>query len=186
MLAAATTAVELDPSGWMGHALMSVGELWSNYAFPKARLHADRAIELNPSASMAYHFSGCIHGFAGDLDAAIEAQEHVLRVDPAYPHMDAVKADLGLWHLLRGDLDRARDHVGEALAHNPRNVRARQREVALAGLRGDAARARAAVQELRALGGASDENYLKASYPFQDPAHTAIFRKGLVQAGLLE
>jgi len=185
MLAAAATSVELDPSGWMGHALMSVGELWTNDSFPKAQLHASRAIELNPSASLAYHFSGCIHGFGGDLEAAIRTQENVHRVDPAFPHMDAVKADLGLWHLLRGDLDRAWAYVGEALVLNPRNVRARQREVALAGLRGDAARAGPAIRELLSLGGALDEDYLKASYPFQDPAHAAIFRKGLVQAGLL-
>lgn len=186
MLEAATTSIELDPSGWMGHALMSAGELWTNYSFPRARLHADRAIELNPSASMAYHFSGCIYGFAGDLAAAIETEGHAYRVDPEYPHADVVEADLGLWSLLRGDLDRAAKHLHRALDLNPGNVRARQRQVALAGLLGDSALARSAVDDLREHGGAPDDNYLKASYPFQNARHAATFRKGLVRAGLVK
>jgi len=100
MLEAATTSIEVDPSGWMGHARMSAGEFWTNHSFPRARLHADRAIELDPTASMAYHFSGCIYGFAGDLPAAIETEGHAHRVDPEYPHADVVEADLGLWSLL--------------------------------------------------------------------------------------
>lgn len=186
MLAAAKTSVELDPSGWMGHALVSAGELWTNYSFPTARLHASRAIELNPSASMAYHFSGCISGFSGDLAAAIAAQETVHRLDPAYAYMDVVEADLGLWRLLQGDLDRAQAHLEKALGINPRNARAKQRQVALAGLRKDAAAASTAVAELHGLGGAMDQGYWLASYPFQDPEHTAIFWKGLTQAGLLK
>jgi TolB-like protein len=186
MLAAASTSIELDPSGWMGHALMSAGELWTNFSFPRARFHASRAIELNPSGSMAYHFSGCIYGFAGDLDRAIETQSNVYRVDPGYGHADVVEADLGLWCLLSGDLDGATAHLDRALALNPRNVRARQRRIALAGRVGDAKLARAAIAELRALGGATDEHYLRASYPFQDAKHAATFRESLVRAGLLK
>ena len=62
VLDAASTAVELDPSSWMGHTLMSAAELWVNLSFPRARLHVNRALELNPSASMAHHVSGCICG----------------------------------------------------------------------------------------------------------------------------
>lgn len=184
MHAAAARATALDPSGWMGHALMAAGELWTNYAFPRARFHANRALELNPSASLAYHFSGCIHGFAGDLRSAVAQQETIHRLDPAYPHRDVVEADLGLWRLLEGDLDRARRHLGDSLAHNPRNVRAKQRQIALAGLAGDATLARTALDDLAALSGLPDEAYWRASYPFQDPAHEARFRQGLAAAGL--
>lgn len=184
MHAAASRATALDPSGWMGHALMAAGELWTNYAFPRARFHANRALELNPSTSMAYHFSGCIHGFAGDLVSAAAQQETVRRLDPAYPHRDVVEADLGLWRLLEGDLDRAARHLEEALALNPRNVRAKQRQAALAGLSGDAALARAALDDLAALSGLPDEAYWRASYPFQDPRHEARFREGLAAAGM--
>ena len=184
MLDAADTAIELDPTGWMGHALKSAGELWTNSSFPRARLHADRAIELNPSASMAYHFSGCIYGFAGDLETAIATQGRVYEVDPAYPHADVVEADLGLWTMLRGDLELAKRHLERALELNPANVRANQRMVALAGRLGEPEIARASIERLRERRGALDPDYMDASYPFQDPEHAAAFREGLKRGGL--
>ncbi len=184
MLAAAHTAVDLDPSGWMGHALVSAGELWTHLSFGKARRHVDRALELNPSGSMAYHFSGCIHGFAGQLETAIATEQAVYRVDPAYGHTDVVEADLGLWRLLQGELEEAARHLDRSIAFNPTNVRARQRMVALAGVRGDQEAARAALVELERVGGKMNETYLAASYPFRDPGHAAIFRDGLRRAGL--
>ncbi len=130
MLEAASTSVELDPSSWMGHALMSAGELWTNLSFPRARLHANRALELNPSASMAHHFSGCISGFAGDLKDAIATQGNVSRVDPQYGHADVVEADLGLWHLLAGRLTLAAEHLRRAIgleSHKPQGPTAADR-----------------------------------------------------------
>jgi TolB-like protein len=182
MLDAASTAVDLDPSSWMGHALASAGELWTNLSFPRARLHANRALELNPSASMAHHFSGCISGFAGDLKDAIATQNNVYRVDPEYGHADVVEADLGLWHLLDGKLDRAAEHLRKAVAINPSNLRARQRQAVLGGLSGDAALVREAFDAIESLGGPMDEPYLAASYPFQDPHHAETFRNGLASA----
>ena len=183
MLEAASTSIELDPASWMGHALMSAGELWTNLSFSRARLHVNRALELNPSASMAHHFSGCISGFAGDLAGAIDAQESVYRVDPQYGHADAVEADLGLWRLLEGDFARAAEHLKRAINLNPANLRARQRLIALAGLAGDAPAARDSLAAVRELGGSLDEKYLTVSYPFQDPRHAETFRTGLVRAG---
>ncbi|HEY1250914.1 MAG TPA: winged helix-turn-helix domain-containing protein [Thermoanaerobaculia bacterium] len=182
MLEAASTSVELDPSSWLGHALMSAGELWTNLSFPRARLHANRALELNPSASMAHHFSGCISGFAGDLKGAIATQGNVYRVDPQYGHADVVEADLGLWHLLAGRHDRAAEHLRSAIGLNPANLRARQRQVVLGGLSGDATLVREAFAAIESLGGSMDEQYLAASYPFQDPRHAETFRKGLEAA----
>ncbi|HEY4228945.1 MAG TPA: hypothetical protein VGO79_02170, partial [Thermoanaerobaculia bacterium] len=179
MLEAASTAVELDPSSWMGHTLLSAAELWTNLSFSRARLHANRALELNPSASMAHHFSGCISGFAGDLDGAIDGQGNVYRVDPRYGHADVVEADLGLWHLLKGDLVRAREHLRRSISLDPANLRARQRQIVLGGLSRDRALAKEATAALEKLGGTMDERYLAASYPFQDAAHAQTFREGL-------
>ncbi|HEY2798295.1 MAG TPA: winged helix-turn-helix domain-containing protein [Thermoanaerobaculia bacterium] len=179
MLEAASTAVDLDPSSWMGHTLLSAAELWTNLSFARARLHANRALELNPSASMAHHFSGCISGFAGDLDEAIAGQCNVYRVDPRYGHADVVEADLGLWNLLKGELTKAREHLRRSVALDPANVRARQRQIVLAGFSKDSALAREALEALERLGGTMDEPYLAASYPFQDAAHAETFREGL-------
>jgi TolB-like protein len=185
VLDAASTAIDLDPSSWMGHVLMSAAELWVNLSFPRARLHVNRALELNPSASLAHHVSGCISGFAGDLDGAIAEQGNVYRVDPLYGHSEVVEADLGLWHLLRGDLERAGQHLQRSVGHDPWNVRARQRQVVLAGLTRNEALAREALATLEKLGGPMDERYVAASYPFQEPAHAETFRKGLEAAGKL-
>ena len=185
MLEAASTSIELDPSSWMGHALVSAGELWTNLSFSRARLHANRAIELNPSASMAHHFSGCISGFSGDLEGAIATQGNVYRVDPRYSHADVVEADLGLWHLLEGDLERAAAHLQRTIGLNPSNLRARQRQIVLAGLAGNKTLARETLQKLKELGGTMDEQYLAASYPFQNPRHAETFRAGLKAAGVL-
>src|SRR6185312_8934002 len=103
MLSAARRAIDIDPSNWMGHSLASAGELWAMGAYGKARFHAEQALDLNPSASMAQHFSGCIFGFGGDLEAAVAVQSQVFRVDPKFLHSDVVDADLGLWSLLRDD-----------------------------------------------------------------------------------
>jgi TolB-like protein/Tfp pilus assembly protein PilF len=185
VLEAAATAVDLDPSSWMGHALMSAAELWTNLSFSRARLHANRALELNPSASLTHHISGCVSGFAGDLDGAIAEQSTVFRVDPRYGHADVVEADLGLWNLLRGDLLRAAEHLRRSVEIDPSNVRARQRQVVLAGLTRDKDLATEARATLEKLGGPMDEGYLAASYPFQDAAHSEIFRKGLDAAAKL-
>ncbi|MDB5424287.1 MAG: hypothetical protein JWQ29_1703, partial [Phenylobacterium sp.] len=143
MLAAARKAVEIDPTGWRGHSLASAGELWAAGSYGKARFHADQAIDLNPSAALAHHFSGCVYGFGGDLEQAIACQGQVFRVDPDYVHTDVIEADLGLWRFLQGDVDTARLHLQRALAENPKNLRARQRMVALLGTVGDLPAARA-------------------------------------------
>jgi DNA-binding winged helix-turn-helix (wHTH) protein/tetratricopeptide (TPR) repeat protein len=184
MLAAARKAIEVDPHGWMGHSLVSIGELWGERAYAKARFHADQAVDLNPSAGLAHHFSGCVYGFGGDLDAAVAIQSQTFRVDPDYLHADVVEADLGLWRYLMDDLDAARGHLERALARNPRNLRARQRQVALLGRLGDTTGARDALDVLTALGGPLTGDYVTASYPFQQPAHSAAFAEGLRRAGV--
>jgi DNA-binding winged helix-turn-helix (wHTH) protein/tetratricopeptide (TPR) repeat protein len=182
MLLAAKTSIDLDPAGWMGHSLMSVGELWTNFDLPKAHFHANRALELNPSSSMAHHFLGCIQGFSGDLEAAIKTQNTVYLVDPSYTHLDVIEADLGLWNILRNDLDGAKVHLRQALTLNPRNVRALQRLLVLGGILGDRNSIQTANHRLHELGSAISETDLVASYPFQNQEHSETFRMGLRKA----
>ena len=184
MLGAAKKAVEIDPSGWMGHSLASAGELWASASYAKARFHADQALDLNPSAGLAHHFSGCVYGFGGDLDEAIAIQSQAFRIDPDYLHADVIQADLGLWHFLLGDLDSCRNHLERALALNPRNARARQRMVALLGRLGDVDGAREELSRLEALGAPLTAEYLAASYPFQRPEHFKLLAEGLKRGGV--
>ncbi|WP_372783134.1 winged helix-turn-helix domain-containing protein [Phenylobacterium sp.] len=184
MLFAARKAIEIDPNGWMGHSLAGAGELWGEASHARARYHADQAIDLNPSAGLAHHFSGCIYGFGGDPEAAFATQSQAFRVDPNYLHADVIEADLGLWRYLMDDCEGARLHLDRALAENPKNLRARQRLVAVLGRTGDSAGAREALDRLEALGGPLTGGYVKASYPFQQREHLELFTEGLRRGGV--
>jgi len=184
MLCAAQRAVEIDPSGWMGHSLASAGELWAGASYTRARFHADQALDLNPSAGLAHHFSGCVYGFGGDLDEAIAVQSQAFRIDPDYMHSDVIEADLGLWRFLLGDADAARTHLERAIGLNPQNARARQRLVALHGSLGDIESARDELVRLEAVAGPLTAEYLASSYPFQRPEHFARLAAGLKRAGV--
>ena len=83
-LEAARQALTIDRGAWIAHALSAVGELWTNRNHDLALLHVERAIELNPSAAMNYHFGGCITGFSGEPAKARGYQERLFRVDPVY------------------------------------------------------------------------------------------------------
>jgi len=180
---AATLALAADDRSWMANALVGVGELWNNLDYDRALLHLNRAIELNPSASYTYHFSGCVSGFAGQLDEATAHQGRIGRVDPAYPYTCVVESDLALWSMLGGHMDAARRHLDRARAADPGYPRAVQREIVFHGLNGDRAAAADAIGRLAKLG-SFDKAYFEASYPFRDRGHRETFLDGLRRAGL--
>lgn len=183
-LDAARRALDIDHSAWMAHALSGVGELWTNQNHDKALLHVEKAIALNPSAAINYHFGGCITGFSGNTEGARAHQERLFRVDPLYPHRAVIEADLGLWHLLEADYDAADERLARSHAWDPTYGRALQRRIALSGLTGDRNRAREAAGQLAELGLPLDLDVIAASYPFRDPNHRATFLKGLREAGV--
>jgi TolB-like protein/Tfp pilus assembly protein PilF len=183
-LKAAKKALEIDRSAWIAHALTAVGELWTNRDHDRALLHVARAIELNPSASMNYHFGGCITGFSGDPAAARQHQERLFRLDPLYPYGAVIQADLGLWHLLDEQLPEADTRLQRAHQWDPRYGRALQRQISLAGLQGNRDAAMTAARKLSDLGLPLDFDVIAASYPFRDPGHGELFLDGLRRSGV--
>lgn len=183
-LEAARQALEIDRGSWLAHALSAVGELWTNRNHERALLHVERAIELNPSAAMNYHFGGCITGFSGDPASARAYQERLFRLDPVYPYRAVIEADLGLWHMLEHQWDPADARLTRAETWDPRYGRAYQRRIALSGLLGDREAAIHAADRLRALGMPLDPDRIEATYPFREPAHAALFSEGLRNAGV--
>lgn len=183
-LEAAKSAVIIDRSSWVGHALCAVGELWSNRDHERALCHLDRAIQLNPAASINYHFGGCIRGFAGDLARAKEDQEKLFRVDPTYRHAEVVEADLALWHMLADQLPEAKLRLKRAERWNPHYARAFQRKIALAGLQGERETALAAAAKLSMLGQPLRNDNVLQSYPFRNETHRDIFFDGLRRSGV--
>lgn len=183
-LDAARAALEIDPGSWMAHALSGVGELWTNRSHLRAADHLDRAIKLNPSGSWAYHFSGCIRGFNGELDTARFNQAQVFKVDPAYPYAAVVEADLGLWNLLDGDLEAAGGHLERSLSYNQVYGRGLQRAISLRGLTGEREAASEAMHRLSQTSPGLDRAYIETSYPFRKPEHLERFLEGFRRAGV--
>lgn len=183
-LKAAKKALEIDRGAWIAHALTAVGELWTNKNHDRALLHVNRAIELNPSAAMNYHFGGCITGFSGDPEGARKHQERLFRLDPLYPYTGVIEADLGLWHLLDEEFPEADDRLNRAHQWDPRYGRTLQRQIALAGLKGDRDAAMVAARKLSDLGLPLNFEAIAASYPFRNPDHGELFLDGLRRSGV--
>ena len=180
---AAKLALQADDRSWMAYALVGVGELWNNLDYDRALDCLRRAIELNPSASYTYHFSGCVSGFAGMLDEATAHQSKIGRIAPAYPYTCVIESDLALWSMLGGRMDAARRHLARAREADPSYPRAVQREIVFHGLNGDRAAAAEAIGRLAKLG-SFDKAYFDASYPFRVEGHRVMFLDGLRRAGL--
>lgn len=183
-LEAAGQALDIDRGSWLAHALSGVGQLWTNLNHHRANLHIDRAIDLNPSASMNFHFGGCISGFSGNPDRARAYQERLLRMDPVYPYRAVIEADLGLWHMLDQQYPQADARLTRAQTWDPGYGRALQRRIALSGLTDDRDGARTAAQKLGELGFTIDADSIAASYPFLDQAHRDLFLHGLRRSGV--
>ena len=183
-LKAAKRALEIDRGSWIAHALTAVGELWTNKNHDRALLHVNRAIELNPSAAMNYHFGGCITGFSGDPEGARKHQERLFRLDPLYPYTAVIDADLGLWHLLDGQYPEADDRLHRSHQWDPRYGRTLQRQIALAGHNGDREGAMVAARKLSDLGLPLNFDAIAASYPFRKPDHAEMFLDGLRRSGV--
>lgn len=183
-LKAAEQALDIDRTDWMAHALTGVGELWTHRNFDKALAHVEKAVSLNPSAVMNYHFGGCVTGFAGDPAGARRFQEHLFRIDPTYPYRAVIEADLGLWHFLDKEFEEAAYRFDRAETWDPNYGRCWQRRVALFGYTGQRDKAQAAAQKLKALGLPVDIDTITNSYPFRLDKHKNMFMTGLRQAGL--
>ncbi|MEP3334040.1 winged helix-turn-helix domain-containing protein [Sedimentitalea sp.] len=183
-LEAARRALEIDRSAWIAHALTAVGELWTNKNHELALLHVERAIELNPSAGMNYHFGGCITGFSGNPEKARFYQERLFRIDPTYPYRAVIEADLGLWHLLDKQFDKANERLRLSQSWDPFYGRALQRRVALSGLTGDCDEAQQAARKLFEMGLPLDYRTIASSYPFLKEEHSEIFLDGLRRSGV--
>ena len=183
-LETAKQALEIDRGAWIAHALTAVGELWTNHNHDKAILHVGRAIELNPSAAMNYHFGGCITGFSGDPEGARHHQERLFRLDPLYPYAAVIEADLGLWHMLDKQFAEADERLTRSQTWDPGYGRALQRLIALGGLTGNREAARDAARRLSDLGLPLKFETIAASYPFRNPDHAELFLDGLRRSGV--
>ena len=90
---------------------------------------------------------------------------------------------MGLAHLLTGEFEEAVRLCERSIAERRENVRAWQRLAAALGHLGRIEAAEAALGKVFELQPDFGAAYVRATYPFRDPAHTAMFCEGLRKAG---
>ena len=78
-------AVKLDETSYLGHWRLSEVYLVALRDSVEAKIHAERAMTLNPNASGAIAWMGFISGCLGEHDKGIELAREALRLDPLAP-----------------------------------------------------------------------------------------------------
>jgi adenylate cyclase len=120
----ARRAIELDrddPSvlARAGHVLAFLGEVEEGAAL------VSRAITLDPNLATARHWSGWVHLYLGDIDAAIEQFQVTLRLSPLDPRIFIAQSGLAYAHFFAGHNADATLWATTALRQQP-NFRAAQ------------------------------------------------------------
>ena len=180
---AALEAVALDDGDWLAHALLGLATLWCHGDYDRATDEVGTAIALNPSAAMAYHFSGCVLTFNDQPAAALTNLLVVPKLDPRFPLLPSTLADIALANFLLGNFDDAVRYCQRALGEQRDHVRAWQRLAAIYGTMGRSEEASTAFGQVMRLMPQFDEGYLATTYPFRNREHADLLRHGLRQAG---
>jgi len=79
----------------------------------------ERALAINPSHAMCWHWSGWIRVFAGDADRAVADFDAALRLSPRDPLNPMVRAGIGMAHYLAGRFEQAAEYLGVGLEQMP-------------------------------------------------------------------
>jgi adenylate cyclase len=85
----------------------------------EAREQIAKALELDPASPFSHHAAGRLHLLSGELDAAVEAYEKALRIDPGFgpAWLEAARAKQASWDWL-GAVDAASVAL-ERAGHEP-------------------------------------------------------------------
>jgi tetratricopeptide (TPR) repeat protein len=98
----ANKALTLDPSDVRAHVIL--GRIHIFYQrYDQAKAEIERAIAINPNDADAIAGRGNILMWSGDTDAAVEALEHALRVDPGLNAIDRFALSLAYYLKRRYD-----------------------------------------------------------------------------------
>jgi len=182
---AARRAVAIDDGDANAHTALAIYELFSG-RHEEARRRLRRALDLNPNSVFARGYLGVSYAFAGDCEATFANADEAIRLSPR-DHL------LIIWHLCKGWAallsERYEEAVGlatEAAGANPEFPDTHAVLAAAHGYLGNAAAARAALDEFLRRSpvlSASDE---RLNRPFGNAAQRELFLEGLRKAGLSE
>ena len=182
---AARRAVAIDDGDANAHTALAIYELFSG-RHAEARRRLRRALDLNPNSAFARGYLGVSYGFAGDCEATFANVDEAIRLSPR----DQL---LIIWHLCKGwatllseRYQEAVEFATEAAGANPEFPDIYAVLAAAQGHLGNAAAARAAVDELlRRMPGLTVAD-ARLNRPFGSAAQRQLFLEGLGKAGLSE
>ncbi len=176
-------AIQIDPDSWEAHAYQGVARVFGTRDFSGGRFHGYEAVRLNPSAALARHAVGCALECLGYPEESLEHLSLVFRLNPNFPGRAAALGNLATCEMLVGNRDGALDAAYRLLAIAPGYARGLQRCAAIFGYFNQADRASEAMRLLFDAQPGFDEDYVRATYPYERPEDLEVLLTGLRKAG---
>ncbi len=164
-----------------GHALA-----WLVRDLDAAAACLDRALVLNPNLAVAWHLSGWIRAYRGELDLAIEHHMRGIRLSPLDPALFNMHGGVAFAHFLAGRYDEATTWAQKALQDGPNYPTTNRILAASYALAGRLSEAQQAMARLRQLDPALKVSNLSDVIPVRHAQDLTKFAEGLRKAGLPE
>jgi tetratricopeptide (TPR) repeat protein len=166
---------------WAGHTLAHVlGELEAGAAL------IDQALVLDPNLATAWHFSGWVKLYLGQLETAIGHLAHAMRLSPFDPYMFAIQTGTATAHFVAGRYDEALHWAEKAIRLQSNYVGTIRIFAASCALMGRTEEARQAITLVRSIAPGLRVSNLKNVVPFRQAEHLERYAEGLRKAGLPE
>ena len=147
----------------------------------------DRAIELNPSFTLAHHLLGDAYALEGQTDKAIACEETAMRLSPADPWMFSFMMVTALANIMARRFDEAQSWARKATRHSSAPPTAYIALIASQGHSERRAEATSVIEEFRKRFPDYDlKTFFDISRWTQSHDRAEIFREGLRKAGVLE
>ena len=181
---AARQALALDESDWLAHTMLGLCDMWNRQDYDLSISRHNRALQLNPSASVAHHSAACSLEFAGQPEEAIPHIMTIMRLDPNYANNTSLFSDLSLSYLQLEQFDDAALYARKSVSLKPDHSRVYHRLASALGHLGQREEAREALDAIFRLHPGFSAEYVRSTYPFKEPRHLDILLDGLLKAGL--
>lgn len=180
--ALAQRAIIADGEDGRGFMYAGMAELWMRRTH-KALTLFDKAIELNPSLSLAHAQIGSTH-ILGDTPAAAEAPLRLaLRLGPNDEHNFYVLGELAIAHCMMGQWDRAIDHADQSLLRRTAYWYAHTTKINALVQKGDLKEAQFAARHLKQVKPDFSLRFVDW-LPFADQKWNEFLKSGLQKAGI--
>jgi TolB-like protein len=178
----ARRAIVADSGDGRGYMYAGMAELWMRRTSLALPLFV-KAVELNPSLSLAHAQIGSAYILAGNPELAIAPLQMALRLGPNDEHTFYVLGELSMAHSMLGNWDLAVAHADQSLIRRVAYWYAHTLKINALARQGMLSEARWAVSDLHA---AKPDFAVKAIdwLPYIDRKWNDFIREGLVMAGM--